>query len=149
MAEQLHQGVDADVGASELGCVSVTESIYEGAGDGLGVGAGAFERALNARLQSSLRDALAVSADEERGTRRPAGESGSCCGSPLFGVREAEGAAVEVGLDDREEFGFNGDAAFLATFAFNVDDGGAVVGSADIADIGPAKFLGSETSQHQ
>src|SRR5271166_4225059 len=53
VAEQLHQGVYADVGAGEFGGVGVAQSVYQGAGDGLGVGAGALERPFNARLQSS------------------------------------------------------------------------------------------------
>lgn len=44
MAEQLHEGVDADVGAGEFRGVGVPQSVDQGSGDGLSVGAGAFER---------------------------------------------------------------------------------------------------------
>jgi hypothetical protein len=37
--------------------------------------------------------------------------------------------------------GLDGHAAFLAAFAFDADDRGAVVGGADVADIGLAEFL--------
>lgn len=50
MAEQLHEGVDADVGAGEFRGVGVPQSVDQGSGDGRSVGAGAR---LNAR---SMRD---------------------------------------------------------------------------------------------
>ena len=145
MAEQLHEGVDADVRTGEFGGVGVAQSVNERAGDGWGVGAGASERPRDARLQRTLCDALAVAADEERGTRRPARVSGPHRNSALFGAGEADGAAVEIGLDDCEEFGFDGDAAFFSAFAFDMDDAGTVVGGADVADVGFAEFCRSKT----
>ncbi len=98
MAEQLHQGVYADVGAGEFGGVGVAQSVYQGAGDGLGVGAGALERPFNARLQSSCGDALTVAADKQRTARGPPCQTGFCCCAAFFGIREAASATVEVVL---------------------------------------------------
>ena len=65
----------------------------------------------------------------------------------LFGVKEANSPAVEVALKDREKFGLNGDAAFFAAFAFDVDDCGTIIGSVDVANVGPAEFLGAQAGQ--
>jgi hypothetical protein len=45
-------------------------------------------------------------------------------------------ATREVLLDDGQEFGLNPHAAFFSAFTFDVDDRGAVVGGADVADVG-------------
>ena len=60
---------------------------------------------------------------------------------------EADRAAVQVCLDDGEQFGLDGHAAFLAAFAFDVDDGGPVIGGADIADICSLEFLGAQAGK--
>jgi hypothetical protein len=60
---------------------------------------------------------------------------------------KADGAAVKVGLDDGEKFRFDRDAAFFSAFAFNVDDSGASISGAEVADVGPAEFAGSEPCQ--
>ena len=49
--------------------------------------------------------------------------------------------AVEVRLNHRQQFGFDGYAAFLTDFAFDVDNCGAVVGSADVADVSLAELV--------
>jgi hypothetical protein len=59
----------------------------------------------------------------------------------LDSVGKPDRAAIEVCLDDREQFGLDGNAAFLAAFAVDVDDCGSVVGGADVAHIGLAEFL--------
>ncbi len=89
MTEQLHQGVDADVGASEFGGVGLTQSVHQGTRDGLGLGARAFESAFDAGLQGPLGDSLSVATDEEGGACRPTRETGSCCGPAPFGIGKA------------------------------------------------------------
>ena len=122
----------------------MAQPVHQSSGDRLGVGTGAFERALDARLQCSLGNTSAVAADEKRTSCRPAREAaGFCRSSALFGVGETEGAAVEVGLDDREQPGLDRDATFLAAFAFDVDNGGTDVRCTDVANIGLAEFLGA------
>ncbi|MFZ3269331.1 MAG: hypothetical protein WA285_12005 [Mycobacterium sp.] len=49
---------------------------------------------------------------------------------------------MKVYLDDGEQSGFDGHGAFLAAFAFDEDDGGPVIGGADIADIGLTEAAG-------
>jgi hypothetical protein len=98
----------------------MAESVNQRTRDGLSVWAGAFERPFDARLQSALRDSFAVAADEQRGARRPPRQAGSRCRSALLGLGKADGAAVEVGLDNGEEFGFDRDAAFFAAFTLDV-----------------------------
>jgi hypothetical protein len=41
----------------------------------------------------------------------------------------------------------DGHGAFFAAFAFDVDDGGPVIGGADIADIGSLEFLGAQAGK--
>ena len=62
--------------------------------------------------------------------------------------REANRAAVEVCLDDGDQFGLDGHAAFLAAFSFDVNDCGAVVGGANVADVGLAEFLGAQAGEN-
>jgi hypothetical protein len=50
-------------------------------------------------------------------------------------------AAYQVCLDHRQQYRLHGYAAFLATYAFDVDYRGAVVGRADIADVDLAKLV--------
>jgi hypothetical protein len=77
--------------------------------------------------------------------------TGTCCTAALFGLRKAQGAAVEIGLDDGEEFGIDGDAVFFSAFAFafDVDDGAAVVGGADVTDIRTAQFVSAQPGQQR
>jgi hypothetical protein len=122
--------------------------VHERAGDRLCVGAGAFECPLDARLQRSPGDPFAIAPDEQRGPSRPLGQGRGCgVGLSLYRAREADRAAVEVCLDHGEQFGLDGHAAFFAAFAFDVDDGGPVVGGADIADIGSLEFLGAQAGK--
>ena len=66
MAKHFHQCVDADVGVCEFRGVGVAQSVYQSARDGLSVGTGEFECSLDAGLQCSLCNALAVAADKQR-----------------------------------------------------------------------------------
>lgn len=127
----------------------MAQSVHQRAGDGLGVRAGAFECPLDPRLQCSLRDALIVTPHEERGACRPPRQIESYCCSAILSLGKAGGAAVEVGLDDREKFGFNGNAAFFAAFSFDVNDRGAVVGGADVTDVCLTEFLGAQSGQQR
>ena len=56
VAEQFHQGVDANVGASQFCGVRVPQAVNQGARNGLGVRPSAFESPFNARLQRSTGD---------------------------------------------------------------------------------------------
>src|SRR5271163_3577536 len=144
MPKQLHQGVDADIGAGEFGGVRVPKPVDQSAWDRLCIGAGALECPLDARLQCSRRDALAVAPDEQRGARRPPCQAGYFCRSALLSARKAQGAAIKVSLNDSQEFGFDRDTAFFTAFAFHMDNRSAVVGGADVTDVGLAEFVGSE-----
>ena len=73
VTKQLHQRVDAGVGAGEFSGVSVAQPVHKSAGHRLGVGSGAFERSLDPRLQGSLSDAFAVATDEKWGMCRSLG----------------------------------------------------------------------------
>jgi hypothetical protein len=74
-------------------------------------------------------------------------QRGSCCNSATFSVGDVQRTPVEVALDDRQQLGFHGDAAFFAAFASDEDDGGAVVGDANITDFGLTEFLGAQPRQ--
>jgi hypothetical protein len=60
---------------------------------------------------------------------------------------EADRASVKVCLDDGEQSDLDGHGAFLAAFAFDVDDGGPVIGGADIVDICSTEFLGAQAGE--
>jgi hypothetical protein len=64
-----------------------------------------------------------------------------------FSLRKAYSAAVEIRFEDCEELGFDRDAAFFPAFALDMDNRSAVIGGADISDVGLAEFLGAQAGQ--
>ncbi len=125
----------------------MAQPVDQSAWDRLCIGAGALECPFDPRLQRALGDAFTVATDEQRGTCRPPRQTGSFCRSTLLSLREADSAAVEIRFDDCEELGFGRDAAFFPAFALDVDNRSAVIGGADISDVGLAEFLGAQPGQ--
>ena len=60
---------------------------------------------------------------------------------------EADCSAGDVYRDNRQWFGLDGHAAFLAAFAFDVHDRSAVVGSADVADVSLGELVCPQAGQ--
>jgi hypothetical protein len=52
-------------------------------------------------------------------------------------------AGARAWTRDRAQFGFDGDAAFLSGFTFDMNDRRTIVGGADVANIGTTKFFGA------
>ena len=51
-------------------------------------------------------------------------------------------------LEDVDEDGFDGDAAVFVALAADLDDG-AVVGAAQVADVGAHQLVGAQTGQQR
>ena len=66
VAQQVHQGVDADVGVGQFGGERVPKAVQQGTFGAGAVDAGLSEGAQCAVLQGAAGDALAVAADEQR-----------------------------------------------------------------------------------
>ena len=74
MAEEHHQGVDADFGVGELGGEGVAQPVHERATRPVGIDADTAER-LQHPVQSAARDPLTICTHEQRRARRPGGQS--------------------------------------------------------------------------
>ncbi len=103
------------------------------------------ESAQYAILQGAAGDASAVATDEQRCVGGPAGQSPGR-GGATSAVGESGLSAVEVVLQDVDEDGFDGDPAVFVAFAADLDDR-AVVGAAQVADVGAQQFVGAQTGQ--
>ena len=66
MAQEVHQGVNADVGVGQFGGEGVSKAVQQGTFGAGAVDAGLPEGAQCAVLQGAAGDALAVAADEQR-----------------------------------------------------------------------------------
>ena len=75
MAEQLHQGVDADVGIGEFGGERMAQSVDKCAACAVGIDAGATEGARDAVLHDAAGDAVSIGTHKQRRRRRPGGQS--------------------------------------------------------------------------
>ena len=71
MAEELHQGVDADVGIGEFGGERMAQSVDKCAACAVGIDAGATEGAQDALLHDAAGDAVSVGTHKQRRLRRP------------------------------------------------------------------------------
>ena len=63
-AEELHQGVDADLGVGEFGGKGVAQPVHEGATCEVGVDAGTAKSAQHPVLQGTAGDPLTIRTDE-------------------------------------------------------------------------------------
>ena len=134
MPEQLHQGVDADIGVGQLGGEGVAQPVDKCAAGAVGIDAGAAKRPQHPVLQGAAGDALTVGAHKERRRRRPGGQSPAGGGAPFGRGGEAGGPGVEIALEDVDQCRLDGDPAVFAALAADVDDG-AVVGAAKVTDV--------------
>jgi hypothetical protein len=84
--KQFHERVDADVGVGQFSGIGVPQRVYERAWAAVGVGPGELERAQDAVLQGATGYSLAVAANKQWGSGRPAVElivaaaAARCCG---------------------------------------------------------------------
>ena len=67
-------------------------------------------------------------------------------GGATSGVGESGLSAVEVVLEDVDEDGFDGDPAVFVALAADLEDR-AVVGAAQVADVGAHQLVGAQTGQ--
>jgi hypothetical protein len=147
VAEQLHQGVDADLGVGELGGEGVAQPVDKGAAGARSASMPARRNARSTRYCRVPR-ALARRTHEQRGRRRPGGQSPAGGGAPLGGGGEAGGPGVEIALEHLDQRRLDGDPTVFAAFATDVDDG-AVVGAAEITDVGAQQFIGAQPGQQR
>ena len=73
MAEELHQGVDADVGIGEFGGERMAQSVDKCAACAVGIDAGATEGAQDALLHDAAGDAVSIGTHKQSLGVKPAG----------------------------------------------------------------------------
>jgi hypothetical protein len=136
-----------DIGVGEFGGERVAQPVDECATGAVGVDAGVAKSAQHPVLQGAAGDPLTVGTHEQRRRRRPGGQS--LAGGALSGCGGESGRpAVEIVREDLHQRRFDRDAAVLAAFPADVDDG-AVVGAAEVTEVGAQQFVGAQAGEQR
>lgn len=144
MPEKLHQGVHVCVG--QFGGEGVPESVHQNPSGALSVEPGLLEGPQHPVLHRAPGDPVAIRTDEQRGSGRP----GSQPGFPLLlsTAGKAGGSRVQVLLEHVNEHLLHWDSAVLVALAAHMDDT-ALIGGADVANIGADELVGSQSGQNR